>query len=282
MVQEAAAAKPLALQVRLPETPALVWGDAERLQQVVANLLSNAVKFTPPRGRIELAVEAAAGEAIVRVCDDGEGIEAAFLPQIFAPFTQWDTGTRRAHGGLGLGLSIVRHIVDRHGGSVHAASDGKGRGTTMTVRFPSAAAPLVPTAAEGPTTAPMPRLDAVRILLVEDDGDARELIREVLRGAGADVRTAEGVEEALTALASWPAEVLVSDLAMPGRDGLDLIRSVRAAGAPREGLIAVLLTAYAGDEERRQSSEAGYDAHVAKPVRPIELVETIVARRRRL
>jgi signal transduction histidine kinase len=282
MVQEAAAAKPLDLHVHLPETPAFVWGDAERLQQVVANLLSNAVKFTPPRGRVELAVETGPGEAIVRVRDDGEGIESAFLPQIFAPFTQWDTGTRRAHGGLGLGLSIVRHIVDRHGGSVHAESDGKGRGTTMTVRLPSTGATLVPAAAEGPIAAPMPRLDAVRILLVEDDGDARELIREVLRGAGAEVRTAEGVDEALAALVSWPAEVLVSDLAMPGRDGLDLIRSVRAAGAACEGLVAVLLTAYAGDEERRQSSEAGYDAHVAKPVHPVELVEAIVACRRRL
>jgi signal transduction histidine kinase/ActR/RegA family two-component response regulator len=279
-VREAAEARSLLVQVAAPKTPALVWGDAERLQQAVVNLLANALKFTPKNGQIRITVHAEGDVHRLTVQDSGEGIAPAFLPRMFVPFTQSDTGTTRTHAGLGLGLAIVRHIVQHHGGSVSAASGGRGHGTTVTVTLPRAepvASEAVPPAHPRLREA---RLAGVNILVVDDEPDARELLSMMLRAAGADVRTAPDVDGALQALARRPADILVSDLAMPGRDGLDLIRAVRAA-ASKTGPRAVLLTAYAGAEERRRAVAAGYDLHVAKPVPPDELVTLLADLARR-
>ena len=279
-VRDTARSRSIRLLEPLAETGLRVWGDAERLQQALVNVLANALKFTPSGGRVELTAARRGSEIQVAVSDTGEGIAPEFLGRMFMPFSQAETGTTRSHGGLGLGLSIVRHIVEQHGGHVSAASAGKGQGTTVTLTLPRADPRLMP--APEAVAAPAPpterRLQGVRVLAVDDDPDARDLTCEVLRRAGADVRDASGAGEALKVVDAWRPDVLVSDLAMPGEDGLDLLRAIRARLDPAgPDLRAVLLTAYAGDAERHRAIEGGYDVHLAKPVPPAEIVATVVA-----
>jgi len=259
-----------------PSAGAIV-GDPGRLQQVVWNLLANAIKFTPSRGRIDLRLERAGSHARLTVRDTGRGISPELLPHIFDRFRQ-DERTRR-HGGLGLGLAIVRHIVELHEGSVCACSDGEGRGATLIVELPLPADEV--------RTAPKPaagyrRLESApsrlinlagrRILVVDDEADARDLLAQILNRAGAEVTVVASADEALAMLRSWRPDVLLSDIGMPGDDGYVLIRKVRALGAEEGGHVrALALTAYARSEDRALALEAGFHAHIAKPVDPLEL-----------
>jgi signal transduction histidine kinase/ActR/RegA family two-component response regulator len=277
VVREAAATRSVLLGLELPVAPALVWGDAQRLQQAVVNVLGNAIKFTPEGGRADVRVRARGREVTVTVTDTGEGVDPSFLPSMFTAFTQFDTGTTRFHGGLGLGLSIVRYILERHGGSVSAASEGQGHGTTVTLRLLAAEAATA-SAPDGSAAPLAGCLADVRVLVVDDDADARELMSEILRFSGAVVRAAAGPEEALVTIDAWAPDLLVSDLAMPGGDGLGLLAAARAMLEPRgRRLPALMLSAHAGSEERRRALEAGYDAHLAKPVPPAELLSTLAA-----
>jgi CheY-like chemotaxis protein len=268
-------AKALILEVALDPGTGEVLGDPRRLQQVVANLLSNAVKFTPRGGRIEVRLGRHEGHARLSVADSGEGMDPQVLPQVFEPFQQADSTTTRTHQGLGLGLAIVRQLVEAHGGRVHAESGGRGNGATFVVELPIIALRESPGrgGAVAGTRADATRLDGLRVLVVDDHGDARELLGLVLRDRGAEVYLAPGVTEALEIMARAAVDVVVSDLAMPGADGYELIAAVRAA---RGGAIpAVALTAYAGREVRERAIAAGFAAHATKPLNPDELIELI-------
>jgi len=267
-------------------TSVTVLGDDARLQQVVWNLLSNSIKFTPAGGRVEIAVLAIENHAVVRVSDTGKGIRAEFLPYIFDRFHQGDSSTTKASQGLGLGLSIVRHLVELHGGTVQADSPGEGQGTTITLRLPLRNSPEVLTAAivDLKSTAlvvPLnvssdivPSLEGLHILAVDDQIDTCELLKFVLEGYGAEVLTVASAREAIAALKDNPGkyDVLISDIAMPEEDGYFLIREVRTLAASAGGEIpAAALTAYAGDRERQRAIEAGFQRHIAKPVKPAQL-----------
>ena len=270
-VRPAAAAKGIRLDLLLAPGAA-VQGDASRLQQVAWNLLSNAVKFTPAGGRVEVAVEPRGDQVELRVSDTGAGIAAPFLPHVFDRFRQADSSSTRAHGGLGLGLAIVRHLVELHGGTVAAESPGPGRGATFRVRLPAAdgAQAGAPEAGEGLSTN---ALQGLRILVVDDEPDAREVIAAVLGSYGAEVRAGGSTDQGLALLESAPPDVLVADLGMPGRDGYDLIRTIRTG--PHAALPALALSAYAGDADRRRALAAGYQVHLAKPALPEELAATV-------
>jgi signal transduction histidine kinase/ActR/RegA family two-component response regulator len=278
-VQADVAAKSLRLDTAIDPATGSVLGDATRLVQIVVNLVSNAVKFTPSEGTIVVRLERAGTCARLTVSDTGAGIRAELLPSIFEPFRQAEGTSRRRHEGLGLGLSIVRHLVEQHGGAVRAESAGEGRGSTFTVELPVMDAPVESPASAGGGDAPRAarvRLDRVRILLVEDHMDSRNLIRAVLDGAGATVVDTDTVAEALDYLAGTTFHVLVSDLGMPGADGFDLVRILRArerAGGRR--LPAVALTAYASADDRQKAFAAGYDFHASKPVDPEALCEVV-------
>jgi len=279
-VTPGALAKSVALERRIDPAAGPAWGDARRLQQVVWNLLSNAIKFTPAGGRVTVSVERNDPQVVVRVADTGQGIAPEFLPYIFDRFRQADSTTTRAHGGLGLGLAIVHHLVTLHRGTVTAASDGDGRGATFTVRIPLA--PLRTTARTMPGVGSgvdrLPPLAGIRVLVVDDDADARDLVTAVLGQSGAEVVTASSTAEALDALARARPHVLVSELSMPGDDGYALLERIRALGLDRDGRVpAVALTAFARAEDRARALAAGYAVHVPKPVEPAALVE-IVAR----
>ncbi len=269
-------AKALTLSVSLDPATGEVLGDPTRLQQVVANLLSNAVKFTPQGGRIEVRLAREGVHARLSVTDSGEGIDPRVLPYVFEPFQQADSTTTRAHQGLGLGLAIVRQLVEAHGGRAHAESAGRGAGATFTVELPIIAVRETrgrAGAAAVERTRAGVRLDGLRVLVVDDHGDAREVLGVVLRERGAEVHLAGGVAEALDVMARAAIDVVVSDLAMPGADGYDLIAAVRAARG--SAVPAVALTAYAGGDVREQAIAAGFAAHATKPMDPEELVELI-------
>jgi len=281
-VRPAADAKDIQLHLELGTVGSRVMGDPGRLQQVVWNLVSNAVKFSPGGSRVRVLLERGDGAAEVTVVDEGPGIPADFLPHLFERFTQLEGGTTRRHGGLGLGLAIVRHLVELHGGTVRAASDGPGRGATFTVRLPLAA----PRPSTGETPSPRrtasfpavrpahpPSLSARNILVVDDEQDNREVLKVLLEGCGANVVTASSVPEALRALREAPPDLLVSDIGMPGEDGYSLISQVRALSGEQGGRVpAVALTAYARVEDRTRALTAGFNMHVAKPVEPTELL----------
>ena len=264
-----------------------VSGDAGRLQQVIWNLLANAIKFTPAGGCVGLFIAPSKDHIEVTVVDSGQGISPDFLPHVFERFRQADGATTRRHTGLGLGLAIVRQLVQLHGGTVHAASQGEGRGATFTVRLPIsvADAPAGQAAALGeqPTGAlpasPMsrvPRLDALRILVVDDSTDGRTLTSLVLTQAGASVKAVASVREAIQMIEGEPPDVLVSDLGLPDEDGFGLIRHIRQREAERGGFLpAVALTGFARAEDRARSLAAGFQAHVPKPVDPAVLTATI-------
>jgi CheY-like chemotaxis protein len=265
-------------------------GDAHRLQQVVWNLLSNAVKFTPKGGRVQILVTLEESSVEISVADTGRGISPAFLPHVFERFRQADGTTTRSHGGLGLGLSIVRELVELHGGTVGAASDGEGTGAVFTVRLPLAVArrltPVLPGDAVAPPAAPHlscpPEIAGLRVLVVDDEDDTREMLHALLQGCHVDVRLAASAAEALAAVHAAPPDLLLSDVGMPGEDGLSLIGKIRALPAEAGGRIpAVALTAYARMEDRARALHAGFDNHVAKPVEPVELLAVIASFARR-
>jgi PAS domain S-box-containing protein len=276
-MRPAAVAKDVRLLSVLDPAAGPVTGDPARLQQVAWNLLSNAIKFTPKGGRVEVRLELVESHIEIVVSDTGEGISPEFLPHVFDRFRQADASTTRAVTGLGLGLAIVRHLVELHGGTVVAESLGKGRGSTFTVLLP-----LRPLRGPGESEERMqarierraarlaahaPELNNVRILIVDDEADTRELLREVLIGCGADVCDAASGEEALRYVEEWKPQVIVSDIGMPVMDGYDFIRHVRERG---HRMPAVALTAYARSEDRVRALMAGYQVHVAKPIEPME------------
>ena len=257
--------------------------DIDRLQQVVWNLLSNAVKFTPKGGRVEVRAERRGSDVCVIVSDTGEGIRRSVLPFLFEPFRQADASTARRHGGLGLGLAIVRQLVVAHGGTVHADSEGEGKGATFTVCVPErapvpafragAAAAAAAAEASGDET---PRLDGLRLLVVDDERDALTLLGEALGDQGAEVHAASSAREALDALPRVRPHVLVSDISMPDMDGLALIRAVRARDESEGGTTpAIALTAFTRDQDVKRALAAGYQVHLSKPVEIGSLAHTI-------
>jgi PAS domain S-box-containing protein len=277
-VRPAADAKGVRVEYERGEE-ATVDGDPNRLQQVVLNLLSNAVKFTPAGGAVHVRLATAEGEALIEVRDEGKGIAPGFLPHVFERYRQAeDGGGERGQGGLGLGLAIVSHLVELHGGRVEAQSEGEGHGAVFTVRLPLLAAAAderrapVATAAGGEGAEPS--LQGVRVLVVDDDDDVRGMMQTVLSERGADVRTAASGGEALDAARREPPDVVVSDLAMPEMDGYTLLKELRGQ-TPR--IPAAAVTAYARPEDRRQALLAGFQMHVAKPIEPGELVAVVAS-----
>ena len=293
-VRPAAEARHLRLQAVLDPRAGPVSGDPDRLQQVVWNLLANAIKFTPRGGRVHVRLERVDSHVEIVVSDTGEGIAPEVLPLLFERFHQADGTSTRRHGGLGLGLALVRHLVELHGGSVEAASPGPGQGATFTVKLPLMVH-VAPPPARGthPTAAPQAaepsvasvdaRLAGIAVLVVDDDPDAVDLLSRMLARHGAEVRTVASAAEALAMLERWLPAVLVSDIEMPGEDGYSLVRHVRARPDARvRALPAVAVTAYGRMEDRVRALSAGFDLHVAKPIEPAELVAAIhrLARRR--
>ncbi|MEG4214908.1 chemotaxis protein CheB [Microcoleus sp. Pol14C6] len=264
---------------------ATVLGDAARLQQVVWNLLSNAIKFTPAGGRVEVTLSAIENQAQLQISDTGKGIRPDFLPYIFDRFRQVDSSITKRNQGLGLGLSIVRHLVELHGGTVQAESPGDGQGTTLTVRLPLRLLPQELTSAINlkstvlvgslnPSNDTVPSLEGLHVLVVDDQIDTRELLEFVLESYGAEVSTVESARSALVAMKENPGryDVLISDIGMPEDNGYFLIREVRALAAEAGGEIpAVALTAYASDRERSRAIEAGFQMHISKPVQPDQI-----------
>lgn len=275
-VEPAANAKPVTLEALIePDVPP-VLGDPDRLQQVLWNLLSNGVKFTPRGGRVTVSVAGRHGEVVLTVTDTGVGIKREFLPHVFERFRQAESTTNRASGGLGLGLAIVRHLVELHGGSVAVQSEGEGRGATFSVRLPVASARVAERApaAVDPRGPLAQRLAGLRLLIVDDEADAREVMRFMLERGGARVRTADSAAQALDAIREERPDILISDIGMPVEDGYGLVRRLRAMedGLPRR-LPAIALTAYASEEDSRRALGAGFDAHLSKPVDPARLIE---------
>jgi PAS domain S-box-containing protein len=284
--QPAALAKEIKLEFFFDKSVGSVSGDPNRLQQVVWNLLSNAIKFTPKGGRVVARLQQADGFAEIRVSDTGSGISPAFLPSIFDRFRQADSSYTRQHGGLGLGLAIVQHLVEMHSGSVKAESPGEGLGATLTVKLPLNESRAVDSEtrienAEKPAGR-FAILDGLRLLVVDDEADARELIIATLKQYGAEVTALASTAEALGALAKNEAarqpDVILSDIGMPGEDGLALISALRAMERGEAKRIpAIALTAYARAEDRERALGAGFQLHFAKPFDPVALVEAIAA-----
>ncbi|MBW4561903.1 MAG: PAS domain S-box protein [Mojavia pulchra JT2-VF2] len=270
----------------------LVSGDAERLQQIIWNLLSNAIKFTPQGGRVEIRLSKNGGEqqklkgditsyAQIQVIDTGIGINPEFLPYVFDRFCQADSSSTRAHGGLGLGLAIVRHLVELHGGTVHVDSQGEQQGATFTVKLPlivpDQAIVSQPQSQEEDSASLYPNLKGVRVLVVDDEADSREFIATVLHQCQAEVQAVESVQEALRLILTWKPNVLVSDIGMPQEDGYSLIRKLRSQPPEQGGTIpAAALTAYARAEDRMRAIQEGYQLHLPKPIEAAELA-TVVA-----
>jgi CheY-like chemotaxis protein len=254
----------------------LVAGDPNRLQQVVWNLLSNAVKFTPDGGRVEVRLECVDSQAQIQVIDTGKGISPDFLPHVFDYFRQSDSSITRVFGGLGLGLAIVRHLVELHGGTVWAESPGEDQGAIFTLRLPLQ---RIPSQTQEDGTQPDCPLDLseLKILVVDDDVDSREFVTFALEECGAVVTAVASAGEAIAALALEQPDLLVSDIGMPEKDGYMLMREIRAMPPEQGGQIpAIALTAYAGESDCKQAVSAGFQRHLAKPVEPAELI-TMVA-----
>lgn len=273
-VRAAARAKGVAISRSAgPELPRVV-GDAGRLRQVAWNLVSNAVKFTPPGGSVDVRLGREGGAAVLEVKDTGVGMSRDFLPIMFDPFVQAEGSSVRRHGGLGLGLAITKQLVALHGGTIHAESDGPGRGSTFRV--------LVPETARTPALAPVVagtrrELGGARVLVVDDEGDSRDVLLQLLTSWGAQAVGAASVREALEAIAREPPDLIVSDIAMPGEDGFSFVRELRRLEAARgeRPVPVAALTAFARPEDRQRALSAGFDAHLAKPVDPTTLHATI-------
>lgn len=262
-----------------------VQADPSRLQQVIWNIINNAVKFTPPGGSVRTEIARTAEHLVIRVSDTGQGIKPEFLPHLFERFRQEDATTTRTHGGLGLGLAIVKHILELHGGTVDANSAGEGLGAEFTVQLPLQTPPPheLPVTASGQESSSKPRhtdipslnLHKVRVLIVDDDRDARTLVSRVLREFDAEVAEADSVPQALLAIESFRPQVLVSDIGMPHQDGYDLIREVRQSGHTPDTLPAIAVTAFVRGDDRRRILAGGYQMHLGKPIAPSELVSAI-------
>jgi signal transduction histidine kinase/ActR/RegA family two-component response regulator len=282
-VKPSAQANGVTILSTVDSTVVPIGGDAERLQQVAWNLLTNAVKFTPQGGTVSVEVHRRDSSVDILVADDGRGIAPEFLPRVFERFRQADSPTTRKHGGLGLGLAIVRHLTELHGGTVSVHSEGLGRGATFTVCLPMS--PPRTTSLErlpalriapAPVIHDVQELDGIHVLVVDDEADARELISEMLDSCKARVTTAVSVEEAMGLIQSVRPDVVVSDIAMPGEDGYDLIRKLRALPeASGRRIPAVALTAYTRLEDRTKALVAGFNMHVPKPVEPTELIAVL-------
>ncbi|HEY0083160.1 MAG TPA: ATP-binding protein, partial [Pyrinomonadaceae bacterium] len=264
-----------------------VWGDPARLQQVMWNLLANAVKFTQAGGEVTVRLSRAGAHVRVAVADTGQGISRDFLPFVFDRFRQADGTITRAHGGLGLGLAIVRHLVEIHGGTVSVESAGEGRGATFTIELPVAGderdgaletqKPVAARAEAATAAGHVAELAGLRVLIVDDEADSRLLLRTIVEQSGAKARVAASAAEALAAFAEFRPDILVSDIGMPQEDGYALLRQVRALSPEAGGRIpAIALTAYAREDDRVRALQAGFQIHVAKPVNPPELVAVIV------
>jgi signal transduction histidine kinase len=282
-VRPGADAKGVVLDVALDRLTSPVMGDSDRLQQVVWNLLSNAIKFTPPGGQVRVRLRESGGSAEIRVEDTGVGIRADFLPYVFDRFRQAESTITRSHGGLGLGLSIVRHMVELHGGSTAVHSDGEGTGATFIVRLPVRQASAGSPESLDETLDGKARvwsahglLTGLRVLVVEDEDDTRDLLAISLEQCGARVTAVSTVADALASFEPSPPDVLVSDLAMPDEDGFALIRQIRARPASQGGSVpAAALTAYARTEDRARALAAGFQRHLPKPLDPSDLIAVV-------
>jgi signal transduction histidine kinase/ActR/RegA family two-component response regulator len=286
-VNPAFEAKGVQLELGFDAASVRIVGDENRLQQVFWNLLTNAMKFTPKGGHVQITVERIESQARVIVSDTGDGITPEFLPHVFEPFRQADGSITKGHGGLGLGLAIVRRLVEMHGGTISVMSGGRRQGATFTVSIPivsvrqtAVGAPIdsmmVATSEKAAINAELPNLTGVRVLAVDDEGDTRAMIRGVLEQFGANVLTVGSAEEALDVFPNWKPDVLLFDIGMPREDGYELIRKVRQLET-KEGrnTPAIALTAYARVEDRIRASDAGYQMFIPKPVEADELVTTI-------
>jgi signal transduction histidine kinase len=280
-----AQAKQLTINLTRGGETARISGDPDRLQQVFWNLLSNAVKFTPNGGRVDVHLQPTAENFAITVTDTGVGIDPAFLPFVFERFRQADSTSTRSHSGMGLGLAIVRHVVELHGGSVCAESAGEGHGARFTVTLPRLAYPRTAPGRPGgePTgTGGQSHVPPIRVLLVEDDPDAREVTAAGLTKSGFEVHAASGALKALELLDVWLPDVVVSDIGMPGMDGYEFVRLLRARPPERGGKVAALaLTAFAGLGDAARAHASGYQEHVSKPISPDALAEAIVALKKR-
>jgi signal transduction histidine kinase/ActR/RegA family two-component response regulator len=278
LCREPAEAKGVSLDVQIGPDGARVQGDAARLQQVAWNLIANAVKFTPRGGHVTVRVAAEERGAVLVVEDDGDGIDVAFLPHLFERFRQADASMKRAHGGLGLGLSISRHFVELHGGTLRGESEGRGRGARFTVSLPLApAGAALPAPAESALPVAPHVLQGLRVLVVEDDPDALALIADVLRRHGAEICATALGDDALSLLRRERFDVLVSDIGLPDIDGHELLRRARAAPHEPRHVPALALTAYAEAEDVARARSAGFEHHLAKPFSPDRLVAAVAS-----
>ncbi len=284
-LRPAAEAKEMRLQLQLDSPAGQVSGDPDRLQQVAWNLISNAIKFTPKGGRVLVRLERVESLVELIVSDTGQGIAPGFLPHVFDRFRQADATTTRAFGGLGLGLAIVRQLVESHGGTVRVDSEGEGLGSTFTVSLPLLAVRSAVSDAQSaqqpefklPELDCPPELNGLRVLVVDDEADTCELLQVILEGCGAQVKTASSAAAALEAVAEEVFDVLISDIGMPDEDGYSLIAKVRALGKERGGKVpaAAALTAYVGEKDRIRVLQSGFQIHVPKPISPSELVAVV-------
>jgi signal transduction histidine kinase/CheY-like chemotaxis protein len=283
-VRPAADAKGIRLEKVLDPNAGPISGDPGRLQQVIWNLLSNAIKFTEKGGKVQVVLERVNSHIEISVADTGIGIRPEFLAHVFDRFRQADGSTTRRHGGLGLGLAIARHLTELHGGAIWAKSAGEGRGASFTIHLPLTAVhrgaadervhPGTP--AQAPLSVVFPNLTGLTVLAVDDERDARDLIRRLLQECGASVLIAGSADEAITLLERHRPQLLLSDIGMPGADGFDLLRRVRALGPDRGGDIpAIALTAFARPEDRTKVLRAGFRMHVSKPVEAAELCAAV-------
>lgn len=283
-VHPAAAAKGIEILENVPPRLPSILGDEGRLQQIIWNLISNAVKFTPRGGTITIHLEQFGSLLRLTVKDNGKGIEPGYLPHVFEPFSQEDGTITRSHEGIGLGLSIVRSLVELHGGRIRVASEGAGHGATFTVELPviesePAVKGVDPQASTSITTigsADLPNLRGVRLLIIDDQKFTRDVVAAVLRRAGAEVRAASSVRDGLDQFREMTPDVVLCDLAMPEEDGFAFIRAVRALGAASRATPVIALTAFSRPEDRQQALAAGFDAYLKKPVDPKDLASAVL------
>jgi CheY-like chemotaxis protein/two-component sensor histidine kinase len=282
-VQPSAQAKRISLHASIGPPISPVRGDPARIQQIVWNLLSNAIKFTPEEGAVRVALQPLGSHVEISVSDTGEGIALEFLPHVFDRFRQADSSTTRRYGGLGLGLSIAKHLVELHGGAIRATSSGIGQGANFVVSLPAwevqqfkrVASPQRPAMTAQGAASTMIDLTGVDVLAVDDEPDACGLVKHVLEGCHARVQTCSSAREALQFLQQREFHVLVSDVGMPVEDGYDLMRTIRSLDGTAREVRAVALTAFARSEDRRRAALAGYNTHLAKPVEAGELIAIV-------
>ncbi len=289
-VRPAADAKNIQLQVIIDSAANIIRADQARLQQVIWNLLSNSIKFTPARGFVEIKISRTPLMVEITVSDNGDGISKEFLPYVFERFQQADASATRKHGGLGLGLAITRNLVEMHGGTIEAESDGLGHGARFRIKLPTPSVNVQPSDKAANEAGPsllqpdgFPNLSGLRILAVDDSSDTREFVRTALETCGANVATVSSVSEALDVLAGWRSDLLICDIGMPEQDGYTLLKKIREL-APEEGgnIPAIALTGYVRVEDRMRALEAGYQMFVPKPIEAGELCAVVATLVRRI